>query len=540
MLADVDRRVWIALGLASLAGILLFMAAALVAMLVAGGAAQSLPPAGYLFSIFRFTALQAVLSTLLSVGLALPLALAMARRPQFPGRTLILQIMALPLSLPVIVGAFAIIEIWGRQGFLNSLAIKSGLLDQPVSIYGLSGILIAHVFFNLPLAARLMLQALDRIPAENWQLAAGLNLGRLSIFRFVELPALRQVTGNIAALIFMLCATSFTLVLVLGGGPGATTLEVAIYQSLKFDYDPARAILLAGLQIGLSAIAFLGLNWFRQDNSADHPINRSFRRLDGAGLIPRLSDTMTIGAFLLFAASPFLTIILSGLSANLPHVVSDPLFLRALRTSLIVAFTAGFLTTLLTVLMIQSSHGLKPAAGNGKTMAAIVGLLGSVPAFAILMPTLVLATGWFLLLQAIGLADDAGPVIVILINMLMAMPFSIRVLGPALATHHRAHDRLAASLRLTGLARLWLLDWPCLKIPLVTAFFFATALSLGDLGAIAVFGSDAFMTLPALLHAKLGSYRSNDAAAIALVLAALALVLSLPAAWLESSRRLTR
>ncbi|WP_198147992.1 hypothetical protein, partial [Elstera litoralis] len=56
---------------------------------------------------------------------------------------------------------------------------------------------------------------------------------------------------GIAALIFLLCAGSFTIVLALGGGPGATTLEVALYEALRLDFDPSRAALLALLQTGL-------------------------------------------------------------------------------------------------------------------------------------------------------------------------------------------------------------------------------------------------------------------------------------------------
>jgi ABC-type sulfate transport system permease component len=44
------------------------------------------------------------------------------------------------------------------------------------------------------------------------------------------------------------------------------------------------------------------------------------------------------------------------------------------------------------------------------------------------------------------------------------------------------------------------------------------ALSLGDLGAIALFGSDRIITLPWLLYQKLGSYRTDDAAGLALLL----------------------
>jgi thiamine transport system permease protein len=51
------------------------------------------------------------------------------------------------------------------------------------------------------------------------------------------------------------------------------------------------------------------------------------------------------------------------------------------------------------------------------------------------------------------------------------------------------------------------------------------ALSLGDLGVIALFGSDAVQTLPYLLLARMGSYRTADAAGLALILGLLCLAL---------------
>ncbi len=52
------------------------------------------------------------------------------------------------------------------------------------------------------------------------------------------------------------------------------------------------------------------------------------------------------------------------------------------------------------------------------------------------------------------------------------------------------------------------------------------ALSLGDLGAVALFGSEDMVTLPYLLYSRMGSYRTADAAGLALVLGLLCLVLT--------------
>ena len=64
---------------------------------------------------------------------------------------------------------------------------------------------------------------------------------------------------------------------------------------------------------------------------------------------------------------------------------------------------------------------------------------------------------------------------------------------------------------------------------LATGFVFAVALSLGDLGAIALFGSDRIVTLPWLLYQKLGSYRTADAAGLAFLLGAITMALMIVA-----------
>ena len=101
------------------------------------------------------------------------------------------------------------------------------------------------------------------------------------------------------------------------------------------------------------------------------------------------------------------------------------------------------------------------------------------------------------------------------------------IIEPAYAVHRRRTERLAASLGLHGVSRLRLIDWPGLRKPFFTALSFAMALSLGDLGAVALFGSDSLMTLPWLVYSKLGSYRTNDADGYALILGLLCLLLTI-------------
>ncbi|VDY35940.1 Sulfate transport system permease protein CysW [Morganella morganii] len=201
----------------------------------------------YLWHVVRFTFWQAFLSALFSVIPAVFLARALWRR-RFPGRTVFLRLCAMTLVLPVLVAVFGILSVYGRNGWLAHI---SGFLDldYTFSPYGLQGILLAHIFFNMPLATRMLYQQLDNIATEQRQLAAQLNMNEWQHFRIVEWPYLRRQLLPTAALIFMLCFASFATVLALGGGPAATTIELAIYQALNYDFDIGRAALLALIQL---------------------------------------------------------------------------------------------------------------------------------------------------------------------------------------------------------------------------------------------------------------------------------------------------
>ncbi len=477
-------------------------------------------------SVLSFTLWQAFLSTLLSVGLALPVASALARQPDFPGRIWLIRLMALPMGLPVLIGALGLIGIFGRSGIVNKALSGLGL-TQPISIYGLTGILVAHVFFNLPLATRLMLSALERVPAEYWRMSASLGFSPLSTFRFIEWPVLARVIPGAAGLIFMLCVTSFTLVLIFGGGPAATTIEVAIYQALRFDFNPERAVSLALLQITVTTIILATLSLLPAAADTGSTSGRRFPRFDGRRALVRAVDGLLLSLATLFLILPLGQVVVSGLQADLARLLSQAAFQQAASTSLLVALAAGVIATLLAYGVIAARAEIDAARAQNAGNRLFSLALASVSSLVLLVPTSVLATGWFLALRSRGEIASFAPVIVTGINALMALPFAVRVLEPAYREHRARTGRLAESLGLSVSQRLRRVDWPVLKRPFLTALAFAMALSLGDLGAVALFGSENISTLPALIYARMGSYRSTDADGLALLLGVICLVLAL-------------
>jgi thiamine transport system permease protein len=67
----------------------------------------------YLRSVVVFTVWQALLSVFINTLLAIPVARALARQPQFPGRDLLLRLMELSLAMPSIVVASGLVNVNG-------------------------------------------------------------------------------------------------------------------------------------------------------------------------------------------------------------------------------------------------------------------------------------------------------------------------------------------------------------------------------------------------------------------------------------------
>jgi thiamine ABC transporter, permease protein len=478
---------------------------------------QTLLTDSYLWHVVRFSFWQAFLSALLSVVPALFLARALYRR-RFPGRLMLLRLCAMTLILPVLVAVFGILTVYGRQGWLAQLADSLGL-EWHFSPYGLQGILLAHVFFNLPMATRLLLQALEQIPGEQRQLAAQLGLRGYDFFRFVEWPWLRRQILPISSLIFMLCFASFATVLSLGGGPKATTIELAIYQALNFDYDPARAAMLAMIQMFCCLTLVMVSQRLSKAIAVGSTQIQGWRDPDDR-THSRITDTLLIVSALLLLLPPLLAVIVDGINGSLGDVLRQPPLWQALWTSLRIAVAAGALCVILTMMLLWSSRELQ--AHNALLAGQALELSGML---ILAMPGIVLATGFFLLFNnSIGLPESADG-IVIFANALMAIPYALKVLETPMRDLTARYSQLCQSLGLEGINRLKVIELRALKRPLAQALAFASVLSIGDFGVVALFGNDDFRTLPFYLYQQIGSYRSQDGAVTALLLLLLCFLL---------------
>lgn len=511
----VDRRTVSLAGLLpGLAALSLFFgvaAASLLALAEAGSGMGARPRLAPLLHIAGFTLFQAALSTLCSVVPGVAVARAIARRPHLPLRETLLRLLGLPLVLPVIVAILGLASILGSSGPAAALAGAMGWEDWSFP-YGLTGILIGHAFFNLPLTARLLAPVLEAVPVESWRSAAQLGMSSWQVFRHIEWPQLRRAMPGVSGLVFVLCFTSFAVVLVFGGGPWATTLEVAIYQSLRLEFNLDKTVTLAFTQVALCAAALLLVQRLVLPIPTERGDSLCLQRPDVHSRF--WLDGAVVAAAVLLVAAPLLAVALRAMTGDGIGILASKTVWMALLRSCLVGGAAGLLALLMGWSIAMAARDLRRTSRwrwLAEPMESLTGL-------NLIVSPVVLGAGLFVLLLPLGAGFGMALPLACAVNAMVTVPYVVRVLSPPMQRIAEHYDRPCRALGIAGWNRARLVEWPLLRRDVGRAFALATGVSLGDLAAIALFGSESTMTLPLLLYRLMASYRMDEAAVVAVLL----------------------
>jgi spermidine/putrescine transport system permease protein len=165
------------------------------------------------------TILLAAASTALSTVLGTLAALA-ARRA-FPGKRLYVTLMSLPVMVPDIVLAIALLALFSGVGVGLSLATAT----------------IAHTTFNLAYVALIVSARLEGLDRSIELAARDLGATPLGAFWKVTVPAILPGILSGALLAFTLSFDDFVITY-FTTGPGDATLPVKIYSMVRFQVTP--------------------------------------------------------------------------------------------------------------------------------------------------------------------------------------------------------------------------------------------------------------------------------------------------------------
>ncbi|WP_234985279.1 ABC transporter permease subunit [Oceanospirillum multiglobuliferum] len=465
----------------------------------------------YIQQILRFSLLQAAASAVLSVMLALPIARALHFMPELPARKAFLRFCLLCFVMPTLVLITGLVALLGRSGLMT------GFMPNDWNLYGLNGILIAHLYLNMPLAVRVISQQLAHIPDTSWRLAQQLKLSRTQQFLKVEWPALKSSLLMLLGFVFVLCFNSFAVVLALGGGPGATTLEVAIFQALKYDFNLSEALTLSWLQFTIAGLIFaliakLGkLNWLSADT------HKQRWQPEFGQYSQRVHQGLYLLAWLLLAL-PIVALIPTLFKAQLKHLDFTLLFLACVRTIVIASTCALFATLLAWWLLIPIRQAQLRKNESGRI------ILQWLATHSLVAPAMVMSAGLYILLLPRVDLERWGWFWLILINTVLLLPFVIAQLKPRLLQYDQQYWRLSANLKLSGLGQLHTI-WPFIRPAMLGSFVLALLLAMGDVAVFSIFGDNSWSTLPWLIYGYAGSYRMAEAALASLLLLALCTLL---------------
>ena len=474
---------------------------------------------------------QALISCFVSFCLAVPISSILAKRYHWHIFPPLFGMLGLVLVMPTTVAAVGILKVWGLNGWLAQVfdTISFGTVGW-FNIYGLHGVVLAHVFFNLPLMIRVLTPIFLSFPKEHIFLSEQYGFSRVKFFWILEWPAIKRVALSLNVLVFLLCFTSFSLVLMLGGGPKVTTLEVEIYSAIRFDFSIAKAAALSLIQVAIVACVIFLLTFFENglsNNSAIYlPLGNRLnqenfpraplRNYNKGIVINLIKDISWLSPLIFIIFLPFFAVILSGFSESLIKVLKWEIFWESLKNTILIAFLSSSLAISLGFLLAYSKVILRGSNFFGRNF--FLGLIESSILIYMAIPAIVLGTALFIVLRKFADVVALSWLILVLSNVFLCLPFVVRIIEPRLFSLESKHKALYKSLGLVGAKKFFAVTLPGLNVELGLALGIALAFSVGDLSVIALFGSNDFQTIPWLIYQTAGRYGLSDANALALLL----------------------
>jgi thiamine transport system permease protein len=431
--------------------------------------------------VIAFTVWQAALSTVTTFTLALPGAWVLSRF-RFRGRTFLRVLVTVPFVLPTVVVATAVRGLVGPQGVLADWV----RLDE-----SLAAIVLAHAFFNYAVVVWVVGERWSHLDRRVEEAGRVLGDSRWSVVRRVTLPLLAPSLLAAAVLVFLFCATSFGVVLLLGG-PEHTTVEVAIARSAGTVLDLPAAAALSLVQLAGVAALLAVHGWLRDRRSSSwSQASEEASLRPPAGTRERLAVGAVVASMVAFLGAPLAVLVersfrvgdgyglawYRGLSESARGSTLFVPPLEAVRTSLTYAASAAAVSVL-----IGGAAALAVAARRDRLGRAADLLL----ALPLGTSAVTVGLGFLVALDRPPLDLRGSTALVPLAHALIGVPFVVRVLVPVLRSVDPRLREAAGVLGAGPWRRLRTVDAALAGRAVLAAAAFAFAVSLGEFGATTV------------------------------------------------------
>ncbi len=478
--------------------------------------------------VIGFTFWQAILSTLLTLLAGLPGAYLLARY-DFPGKGLFRALTAVPFVLPTLVVAAAFNALLGPRGWLNlGLMALFDLSSPPLTFVNtLAAILVAHVFYNTTIVLRLVGDFWARLDPRLALAARALGATPWQVFRKVTLPLLAPAILAAALLVFIFDFTSFGVILVLGG-PRYATLEVEIYNQTTGLFNLPLAAALSIVQL----LCTLGLMlvYTRLSEKVTRALTlypdvlprkrlRTWRERLAAGFLAGLLSLFLVLPLAGLAARSFTrlepdrgqaALESGGFTLDFYRALGEnprqSLFYVSPLTSVSISLGYAFATVVLALLLgIPAAWALARGERVKNPLARWLNRsMDPILMLPIGTSAVTLGLGFVIALDQPPLDLRASPLLIPLAHTLVAFPFVVRSLTPAIRSVQPRLRQPAAILGASPGQVIRYVDLPLIGRAFLVAATFAFTISLGEFGATAMLSRPEYPTVPVAIYRFLG------------------------------------
>ncbi len=497
------------------------------------GHIQSILSDRYILRVIAFTVEQALLSTLASILLGLPGAYLLARY-DFRGKSIVKAITTVPFVLPSIIVVLGFVIFFGNNGVLNRAFMGAFNLENPPLkiLYSMKAIILAHTFYNFPICILLVSAVWSRINPnlEKAALSLGARGGRL--FTNILLPQIMPGILAASALILIFCFTSFAVILVLGGGPKYTTIEVSIYRLAKVSLDLKAVSALAIIESVLSILFMYIYIKFQQKVSFAEKVKLKYERKKLASILRSpygiLAVLYIIITFLLIIA-PMLAVIGRSFMGRSDWTGQTSITLEWYKRIFTDIKTGSIAIPYLSVIKNSLFFGLTTVLFSlplGTVIAYITtrknfrgrGVLETVTMLPLGISSIILGLGYIKAYQTFPLDITGQWYAIAFAHTIIAYPFVIRSVT---AVFRKINPRLiqaALSLGATPWKAFWRVELPLIKSGIIAGATFAFAISIGEINATLMLYNPNLTTLPVAIYRLISSYNYFGACALGTIL----------------------
>lgn len=206
------------------------------------------------WDVVLFTVGMAALAVAGSLPLALALAWLLARK-RWPGKFLVETLVTIPLVLPPVATGFALLLLFGRNGWLGSFLENTFGLEI---VFTWKAVVLAMAVMSLPLVVRTARVGFESVDPHLEDAARSLGAGPWSVFWEITLPLARRGVLAGSVLGFARALGEFGATVVFAGNIAGrtTTIPLAIYSDVVTGDDgSALKFIAVSLLLALGAVA---------------------------------------------------------------------------------------------------------------------------------------------------------------------------------------------------------------------------------------------------------------------------------------------